>query len=237
MLDDADIDAVVRAALAQPYKLDVPEERERLVKTVQGATPSDTPVARIRAAVRRIIAHARAPTASSSLSSYVPVRLERDDLEAGLAQSQPLAASRASEAVMRLAIDAEVDRVLLEIRDKIRDSLHTKSYEDDSSADTNEWFVCVRVRYHPAASRAVEEEVQGNFSRAESVRKPLRPYYRSHVRYNVNRPLSVEPKQIFITAFFFQWLQNPASLPPSQTPVVQPHDGETAPANGFVEHV
>ena len=187
-----------------PYNLGVGEERERLVQTVHGIMPA-TPVSAVQQAVRSVI-DALGPGKGKQKAAKKPTVSGENgyrDLEGG----EPSLSEK------ERAINAEVDRVLDDVEEQIKTLLQTESYLDDSSSETNDFFACVRVRYHPSAAKAVEEEIREAYSKKFAERHPHRPYFRSHVRYNLNEPFRVNPKSVILTQIFFQWLQNPQTVP------------------------
>ena len=209
--DTRALDAAVENAMRQPFNLNVPEEHERLVEAVRVQLPPTTRMDRIRKAVKRKVATINKPQTATAPSWATAGQLESGDNE----QTMPLLSD------FDRAINDEVDRVLDEVTKKIKESLRTQSYLEASSPEHNEFYICISVQYHSAAARATEHEVRMAFCRDHARERPLRPFYRNHLRFNVHAPLAQSPKDVFITAFFFQWLQDPRSLPPSQLPTMQ----------------
>ena len=172
------------------YALHVPEDRVRLEQAAADALPAGQGAA-VRAAVRALVDQ---PTASATSVVHLAV----DEAGEHMAFTD-----------WERAIDAETDRVLDDITGKLKAMVADGSFTEYSSPETGEWYAVVCVQYAAAAAAAVEHEVQQLFCREYAVQHPQRPWFRWFKRYNVFSPLSVQPRRVFCTAFFFEWADDP----------------------------
>ena len=195
--DDELDEAILQTLQTSTYNMQVPEEIERFVYNMQLRLPKIR-IERIRAAIRSKFGRSHDGDVEAAATEYYAAPLLDD--------SKPD------------AIDAEVDRVLDEVTKKLKQSLQSESFMEESSPATNEWYVTVRTRYAAVAAQAVEEEVKEAFHRRHCDEHRRRPFYRRLIRYNLHEPLYKEPKEMFLVTFFFQFIQDPRNVPHNTPP-------------------
>ena len=110
------------------------------------------------------------------------------------------------------AINAEATRVLDEISNQLKQMIVDGSYKVFSNPFDNEWMAAVTVKYSVAAAFAVEKEVSLYYQRKFSMQRRHRPYLTDSFRYNIRKPLRIEPKRVYCTTFYFHFIENPETV-------------------------
>lgn len=192
MMDEQLEAAMLQTMNTSRYDMTVPEEQERFIYNTRTRVPSMR-IETIRAAVRRKFG--RNAGASQDVESAA---------DAAAYYTEPLVANATDD-----AIDGEVDRVLDEVTRKLKESLQSEAFLEESSPLTNEWYVTVRTRYSVVAAQAIEEEIREAFHRSHCNTHRRRPFFRGMFRYNINERQPKKPADVFLVAFFFQFIQDP----------------------------
>ena len=105
-------------------------------------------------------------------------------------------------------IDAEASRVREQARLAVRESLETGSFERYSNDVDGDYYLCLPVKYYAVAAKAVERELELEFSRAAAAAQHQRPFLESFMKYNLTRA-SGSAKTMFCTMLFFRFPHKP----------------------------
>lgn len=198
------MEQALREALRERvYLLDVAEEREALVQAV----------------------HKRLPAADLA-AVYTYVRRWHQDAQDGrtLEEGTPQATAAPAAGDDGAASDGqeelnererEIEEVLCRLDGHIVDLLKSGQFLATSSERNGEYYCCVALEYSAVVARDVERDIQHIYCRQHAEALPIQPYFHSLYRYNQNRPDDWQRKEMVLTAMFFQWLQDPRTVPPA----------------------
>jgi len=187
-------------ARGERYDCTVAEVYDRFIDDVIDASKCSWTRTEIERAIKKNDTLRRHPMLQRKLSF--------DDVEIGV--SIQTAVEEDNRRVQ--AINAEATRILDEIGNQLKQMLIDGSYKVFSNPVDNEWMAAVTVKYSVAAAFAVEKEVSLYYQRKFSLQRRHRPYLTDIFRFNIRKPLRVEPKRVFCTTFYFHFIENPETI-------------------------